>query len=106
MFLSIVGLGLLLPACRYIDMVEYIPSSRMNGLCHYYDSEVPLISITSLEKKNCIYLFQINSACTFGSWHPLAAEKLYVLSMNTADEFTTYQRGVVRISLGSSHDGC
>uniref|UniRef100_A0A1W7R8I7 Beta-galactoside alpha-2,6-sialyltransferase 1 n=1 Tax=Aedes albopictus TaxID=7160 RepID=A0A1W7R8I7_AEDAL len=82
-----IGLGLLLPACRYIDMVEYIPSSRMNGLCHYYDSE-------------------INSACTFGSWHPLAAEKLYVLSMNTADEFTTYQRGVVRISLGSSHDGC
>ncbi|XP_021698080.1 beta-galactoside alpha-2,6-sialyltransferase 2 isoform X2 [Aedes aegypti] len=81
-----IGLGLLIPACRYIDMIEYIPSSRMNGLCHYYDSE-------------------INSACTFGSWHPLAAEKLYVLQMNTADEFTTFQRGVVRISL-DSNSGC
>uniref|UniRef100_A0A8D8ESL9 Beta-galactoside alpha-2,6-sialyltransferase 1 n=1 Tax=Culex pipiens TaxID=7175 RepID=A0A8D8ESL9_CULPI len=73
-----IGLGLLLPACRYVHMIEYIPSSRMNGLCHYYDDE-------------------INSACTFGSWHPLAAEKLYVLRMNTATDFTTFQHGIVRI---------
>ncbi|XP_055630183.1 beta-galactoside alpha-2,6-sialyltransferase 2 [Toxorhynchites rutilus septentrionalis] len=80
-----IGLGLLLPACRSIDMIEYIPSSRMNGLCHYYDTE-------------------INSACTFGSWHPLAAEKLYVLRMNTASDYTTFQRGIVRITLDV--EGC
>ncbi|XP_055610589.1 beta-galactoside alpha-2,6-sialyltransferase 2 [Uranotaenia lowii] len=84
-----IGLGLLLPICRYVDILEYIPSSRMNGLCHYYDSE-------------------INSACTFGSWHPLAAEKLFVLRMNSASEFTTFQRGIVRIRLdnGEAERGC
>ncbi|XP_058461010.1 beta-galactoside alpha-2,6-sialyltransferase 2 [Malaya genurostris] len=77
-----IGLGLLMPACRFVDMIEYIPSSRMNGLCHYYDSE-------------------INSVCTFGSWHPLAAEKLFVLRMNNASDFNTFQRGIVRIRLDS-----
>lgn len=40
MIVQLPGLGLLLPVCRYIDVVEYIPSTRMNGLCHYYDDEV------------------------------------------------------------------
>jgi beta-galactoside alpha-2,6-sialyltransferase (sialyltransferase 1) len=35
-----IGLGLLLPVCRYVDVVEYIPSTRLNGFCHYYDDEV------------------------------------------------------------------
>ncbi|XP_058831712.1 beta-galactoside alpha-2,6-sialyltransferase 2 [Topomyia yanbarensis] len=78
-----IGLGLLMPVCRFVDMIEYIPSSRMNGLCHYYDSE-------------------INSVCTFGTWHPLAAEKLYVLRMNNASDFSTFQRGIVRIRLDSA----
>ncbi|XP_055531571.1 beta-galactoside alpha-2,6-sialyltransferase 2 isoform X1 [Wyeomyia smithii] len=81
-----IGLGLLIPVCRYVDMIEYIPSSRMNGLCHYYDSE-------------------INSVCTFGSWHPLAAEKLYVLRMNSASDFNTFQQGIVRMKL-TGDDEC
>lgn len=42
-------------------------------------------------------MFQLNSACTFGSWHPLAAEKLMAHDMNSADEFSTFQNGVMRI---------
>nr|AAY26387.1 alpha 2,6 sialyltransferase [Anopheles albimanus] len=73
-----IGLGLLLPVCRYIDIVEYIPSTRMNGLCHYYDEE-------------------LNLGCTFGAWHPLAAEKLLVFQMNAASDYTVFQQGTVRI---------
>ncbi|KAI8128726.1 6-sialyltransferase 2, Beta-galactoside alpha-2 [Lucilia cuprina] len=50
-----IGLALLLPHCPVVDFIEYIPSTRLNGRCHYYSKE-------------------INSACTFGAWHPLAAE--------------------------------
>jgi beta-galactoside alpha-2,6-sialyltransferase (sialyltransferase 1) len=35
--------------------------------------------------------------CTFGAWHPLAAEKLFVLKMNSADDFSVFQNGIVRI---------
>uniref|UniRef100_A0A182N9E1 Beta-galactoside alpha-2,6-sialyltransferase 1 n=1 Tax=Anopheles dirus TaxID=7168 RepID=A0A182N9E1_9DIPT len=73
-----IGLGLLMPVCRYIDIVEYIPSTRMNGLCHYYDEE-------------------LNLGCTFGAWHPLAAEKLLVFQMNAADDYSVFQQGTVRI---------
>uniref|UniRef100_A0A182RJH7 Beta-galactoside alpha-2,6-sialyltransferase 1 n=1 Tax=Anopheles funestus TaxID=62324 RepID=A0A182RJH7_ANOFN len=73
-----IGLGLLMPVCRYIDVVEYIPSTRMNGLCHYYDDE-------------------LNLGCTFGAWHPLAAEKLLVFQMNSADDYSVFQQGTVRI---------
>ncbi|XP_058066205.1 beta-galactoside alpha-2,6-sialyltransferase 2, partial [Anopheles bellator] len=73
-----IGLGLLLPVCRHIDIVEYIPSTRMNGLCHYYDEE-------------------LNLGCTFGAWHPLAAEKLLVFQMNAASDYTVFQRGTIRI---------
>lgn len=40
---------------------------------------------------------QMNPACTFGSWHPLAAEKLMAIGMNSADDFTVFQNGVIRI---------
>ncbi|XP_053672195.1 beta-galactoside alpha-2,6-sialyltransferase 2 [Anopheles nili] len=73
-----IGLGLLMPVCRYIDIVEYIPSTRMNGLCHYYDDE-------------------LNLGCTFGAWHPLAAEKLLVFQLNSADDYSVFQQGTVRI---------
>lgn len=39
----------------------------------------------------------MNPACTFGAWHPLAAEKLMALDMNTASDFSTFQRGIIRI---------
>lgn len=39
----------------------------------------------------------MNSACTFGSWHPLAAEKLMALDMNMADDMSVFQFGILRI---------
>jgi beta-galactoside alpha-2,6-sialyltransferase (sialyltransferase 1) len=75
---SISGLALLLPVCEYIDFIEYIPSTRLKEICHYYDDDQ-------------------NPGCTFGSWHPLAAEKLMVYSMNTIDDFSVFQNGIVRI---------
>lgn len=44
-----------------------------------------------------IIIYQMNSACTFGAWHPLAAEKLMTYDMNTANDFSTFQNGVIRI---------
>ncbi|XP_067629355.1 beta-galactoside alpha-2,6-sialyltransferase 1 isoform X2 [Eurosta solidaginis] len=73
-----IGLALLLPFCPVINFIEYIPSTRLNGRCHYYSKE-------------------INSACTFGAWHPLAAEKLMALDMNLADDMSVFQHGIMRI---------
>lgn len=74
-----IGIALLLPICEYISVVEYMPSTRLTSSCHYYDDEM-------------------NSGCTFGTWHPLAAEKLMVLDMNSADDFTVFQTGYLRIN--------
>ncbi|XP_058981765.1 beta-galactoside alpha-2,6-sialyltransferase 1 [Musca domestica] len=73
-----IGLALLLPHCPVVDFIEYMPSTRLNGRCHYYSKE-------------------INSACTFGSWHPLAAEKLMALDMNVADDMSVFQFGILRM---------
>lgn len=78
-----IGISLLVHHCEYIDVIEYVPSTRLTGRCHYYEQEN-------------------NAMCTFGSWHPLAAEKLMVLDYNSADAFTTYQQGIVRIQPKSS----
>lgn len=42
-------------------------------------------------------MLKINTACTFGSWHPLAAEKLMALNMNVADDMSVFQFGILRI---------
>lgn len=34
------GLALLLPHCPQVNIVEYVPSTRLNGRCHYYSKEV------------------------------------------------------------------
>ncbi|RZC32781.1 beta-galactoside alpha-2,6-sialyltransferase 1 [Asbolus verrucosus] len=72
------GLGLLLPLCNFVDIFEYVPSARVTKRCHYYDPED-------------------NPACTFGVWHPLAAEKLLTYHINTADDHIVFQNGYVRI---------
>ncbi|KAH0807394.1 hypothetical protein GEV33_015397 [Tenebrio molitor] len=72
------GLGILLPVCNFIDIFEYVPSTRVTKRCHYYDPED-------------------NSACTFGVWHPLAAEKLLTYHINTNDDQRVFQDGYVRI---------
>lgn len=74
-----IGLALTLPNCRYVDMIEFVPSFRITQRCHYYDSVDDM-------------------GCTIGDWHPLAAEKLVALSMNQADETTVFGHGYVRIS--------
>lgn len=38
--ISLSGLALLLPHCPQVDIVEYVPSTRLNGRCHYYSKEV------------------------------------------------------------------
>lgn len=35
-----IGIAFLLPICSTLDIVEYIPSTRLNGRCHYYSDEV------------------------------------------------------------------
>lgn len=72
------GIALLLPVCEYVDVVEYIPSTRLNGRCHYFSEE-------------------INTSCTFGVWHPLGAEKLMAYDMNSSKDFIVFQNGVIRI---------
>ncbi|KAF5304495.1 hypothetical protein FQA39_LY09691 [Lamprigera yunnana] len=72
------GLAVLLPYCEYIDLFEYIPSVRVTKKCHYYDSDD-------------------NPSCTFGAWHPLAAEKLFAYSLNTGNDHVVFQKGYIRI---------
>ncbi|KAL1140594.1 hypothetical protein AAG570_000524 [Ranatra chinensis] len=72
------GLSLLLPHCRKVHMFEYIPSVRLTPRCHYFDNEV-------------------DTSCTFGVWHPLAAEKLITLALNEENEYVTFETGYVSI---------
>lgn len=68
-----VGLNVLLPYCNFVDMFEYVPSTRVTRRCHYYDPEN-------------------NAACTFGVWHPLAAEKLLTYYVNFANDYNVFQK--------------
>ncbi|XP_025830591.1 beta-galactoside alpha-2,6-sialyltransferase 1, partial [Agrilus planipennis] len=72
------GISILLPHCDYVDVFEYIPSVRVSRRCHYYDRTD-------------------NPACTFGVWHPLAAEKLLSYFLNTANDTSVFQTGFIRI---------
>nr|CAD7204663.1 unnamed protein product [Timema douglasi] len=72
------GLALTLPHCRLVDLVEYVPSLRLTKRCHYWD-------VTE------------DSSCTFGVWHPLAAEKLLTLALNVADDAAVFSQGYVRV---------
>lgn len=73
------GLAILLPICNIIDVFEYIPSTRATRRCHYYDPED-------------------NPACTFGVWHPLAAEKLLVYHLNVNNVRSVFQDGFVTVN--------
>ncbi|KAF7287186.1 hypothetical protein GWI33_002551 [Rhynchophorus ferrugineus] len=80
------GLRLLLPHCDFVDIVEYIPSVRVTSRCHYYDPDT-------------------NKACTFGVWHPLAAEKLLTYHINEAADMDVFQKGFIRVK-GFKHLKC
>ena len=83
----VAGLALTLSFCDSVDMVEYVPSLRMTELCHYYDSNEDM-------------------GCTVGDWHPLAAEKLLVLSLSPNEDEAVFHGGYVRISGFSSQQHC
>uniref|UniRef100_A0A1B6KAB9 Beta-galactoside alpha-2,6-sialyltransferase 1 n=1 Tax=Graphocephala atropunctata TaxID=36148 RepID=A0A1B6KAB9_9HEMI len=72
------GLALLLPHCSYVNLFEYVPSMRLTKRCHYFDDNE-------------------DASCTFGVWHPLAAEKLLALSLNTAPDKTVFQTGYITV---------
>lgn len=83
---SFSGLRLLLPYCGFVDIFEYVPSVRVTKRCHYYDPED-------------------NPSCTFGVWHPLAAEKLLTYYINSASDKDVFQTGFVRIT-GTKNMNC
>ena len=61
-------------------MYEYVPSMRLTKRCHYYDEEE-------------------NLGCTVGDWHPLAAEKLMALALNSgADSATVFAEGYLAMT--------
>lgn len=72
------GLAMLLPRCMVVNMFEFIPSERMTHRCHYYHEKVDV-------------------TCTFGIWHPLAAEKLLMLAANTMSDQTVFHTGFMSI---------
>ena len=73
------GIILALKHCRRIHVYEYVPSMRLTKRCHYYDEEE-------------------NFGCTIGDWHPLAAEKLMALAMNSADKVKVYSDGYLTLN--------
>lgn len=72
------GLALMLPHCLHVDLLEYVPSVRLTKRCHYWDVAE-------------------DSSCTFGVWHPLAAEKLLALALNVASDQAVFSDGYVRV---------
>jgi beta-galactoside alpha-2,6-sialyltransferase (sialyltransferase 1) len=38
-----IGIAILLPICSELNIIEYMPSTRLNGRCHYFSEEVNLI---------------------------------------------------------------
>jgi hypothetical protein len=68
----------MLPHCSHVDLLEYVPSVRLTKRCHYWDVAE-------------------DSSCTFGVWHPLAAEKLLALALNVASDQSMFSDGYVRV---------
>jgi len=75
---GLLGIIMMLHLCHHVNVYEYIPSMRLTKRCHYFD-------------------IHENVACTFGSWHPLASEKMLTLSLNTGTDADVFVTGVVRM---------
>lgn len=65
--------------CNWVNVMEYIPSTRYSKQCHYWEPP------------------SSNPGCTFGGWHPLSTEKLLTTLTNVADDISTYVKGFVTI---------
>ncbi|CAG2100553.1 unnamed protein product, partial [Medioppia subpectinata] len=72
------GIIVLLNVCSKVDIYEYIPSLRLSNKCHYYDTT-------------------IDTGCTFGHWHPLSTEKLYLMAINECNERESVLKGKVSL---------
>jgi len=68
----------MLPHCSHVNLFEYVPSVRLTKRCHYWDVAE-------------------DSSCTFGVWHPLAAEKLLSLALNVASDQSVFSDGYVQV---------
>lgn len=64
--------------CEEVDVYEYIPSVRQSSLCHYHER-------------------YIDTACTFGAYHPLIYEKMLIKRMGTASEHDLRKKGKVAL---------
>ena len=64
--------------CKSVHVYEYVPSMRLTKRCHYYDENE-------------------NLGCTIGDWHPLAAEKILALALNTGNDTEVYAEGFLTV---------
>jgi len=77
---SELGIILALQKCERVNIYEYIPSIRESVRCHYYGP------------KN-----ESNPSCTYGSWHPVSAEKLFFLGLTDSSDKQIFMDGVLSI---------
>ncbi|RVE42141.1 hypothetical protein evm_013202 [Chilo suppressalis] len=73
-----IGLWFALQRCNRVRAFEYVPSARASRRCHYYSSYE-------------------DSACTLGSWHPLAQEKALAERLRDNSDLDTFQRGFIDV---------
>lgn len=76
----LLGIILALQKCERVNVYEYIPSVRESSRCHYYGL------------KN-----ETNPSCTYGSWHPVSAEKLFFLALTDSSDKQIFMDGVLSI---------
>lgn len=75
------ALSFLIPRCGRIRMFEYMPS-KITNRCHYYSNKM-------------------DKYCTYGTWHPLAAEKLFAYRINTALDQEVFLDSYIGFDQGS-----
>ncbi len=79
-YMILTGIALALQKCERVNVYEYIPSVRESARCHYYGP------------KN-----ESNPSCTYGSWHPVSAEKLFFLGLTDSTDKQIFMDGVLSI---------
>src|SRR5688500_7738918 len=79
-FYFFAGIMLALQVCERVDVYEYVPSVRESVRCNYYGS------------KN-----DSNPSCTYGSWHPVSAEKLFALELSDSTDKQIFMDGYLSI---------
>ena len=65
--------------CERVNVFEYIPSVRESGRCHYYSPPQDTGG----------------RGCNYGHWHPVAAEKLFFLSLSDGNDKDVFIDGLL-----------